>query len=157
MRFHDFLPGLMVGLAGGFTSGLLGVSPGGGLVVLSVLLLGSEQHVAQGISLVAQIPPTSLSGINRYRESGYRSPPRWLILLTLGFSGGSVVGAYIACFASNSVLQWSYVAYLVVLDGMLVARGTRSSSGPEGKEAAKELPGGALLRSDCLPDCRQAS
>ena len=48
-------------LAGGLTSGLLGVSPGGGLVVFSVLLLGAEQHVAQGISLVAQIPPTSLA------------------------------------------------------------------------------------------------
>ena len=54
------LAGIATGLAGGFTSGLLGVSPGGGLVVFSVLLLGAEQHAAQGISLVAQIPPTSL-------------------------------------------------------------------------------------------------
>jgi hypothetical protein len=36
----DVFRGLAVGLAGGFTSRLLGVSPGGGLVVFSVLLLG---------------------------------------------------------------------------------------------------------------------
>ncbi len=65
--------GLGVGLIGGVTSGLLGVSPGGGLVVFSVLLLGVEQHVAQGISLIAQIPPTSISGVRRYRVSGVRS------------------------------------------------------------------------------------
>ena len=38
----DFVSGVAVGLVGGLTSGLLGVSPGGGLVVFSVLLLGAE-------------------------------------------------------------------------------------------------------------------
>jgi hypothetical protein len=38
----DLLAGLGVGLVGGVTSGLLGVSPGGGLVVSANLLLGSE-------------------------------------------------------------------------------------------------------------------
>ena len=47
---------------------------GGGLVVFSVMLLGAEQHVAQGLSLVAQIPPTSAAGIRRYWERGNRSP-----------------------------------------------------------------------------------
>jgi hypothetical protein len=36
------------------------------------------------LSLVAQILPTSLSGIERYREHGYRSPISWLFLLTIG-------------------------------------------------------------------------
>src|ERR1700760_4553619 len=102
--------GIGVGLAGGFTSGLRGVSPGGGLVVFSVLLLGAEQHVAQGISLVAQIPPTSLAAIKRYWEKGSRSPLRWLIVLTIGFLFGGVAGAYAASFASGKALQWSYVA-----------------------------------------------
>src|SRR5215475_10821593 len=88
MDVWGLVGGIGAGLAGGFTSGLLGVSPGGGLVVFCVLLLGAEQHVAQGISLVAQIPPTSLSGIRRYREKGGRSPLRWLILLATGFVVG---------------------------------------------------------------------
>jgi uncharacterized membrane protein YfcA len=60
----DLLAGLGVGLVGGVTSGLLGVSAGGGLVVSANLLLGSEQHVAQGISLFAQIPPQAFPGSN---------------------------------------------------------------------------------------------
>ena len=116
------LAGIGTGLAGGFTSGLLGVSPGGGLVVFSVLLLGAEQHAAQGISLVAQIPPTSLAAIKRYWEKGSRSPLRWLVVLAIGFLAGGVVGAYAASFASSKVLQWTYVAYLAILDVMLVLR-----------------------------------
>jgi uncharacterized membrane protein YfcA len=134
MDLPGFLLGTGVGLAGGLTSGLLGVSPGGGLVVFSVLLLGAEQHVAQGISLVAQIPPTSLSGIKRYWASGNRSPLRWLVLLAIGFVVGGVIGALAAAQASRSVLQWTYVAYLAALDAMLILRGRRDplAAGAEG-------------------------
>ena len=119
MDLHDLLSGLGAGLVGGFTSGLLGISPGGGLVVFSVLLLGAEQHVAQGISLVAQIPPTSMTGIKRYWEGGSRSPLRWLVFLTIGFVAGGVAGA--ASHASSPVLQWTYVAYLLGLRCWLLA------------------------------------
>ena len=120
--------GIGVGLAGGFTSGLLGVSPGGGLVVFSVLLLGAGQHAAQGISLVAQIPPTSLAAIRRYREKGSRSPLRWLVILAIGFVVGGIAGAYAASFVSDKVLQWTYVAYLVLLDVMLILRRKREDT-----------------------------
>ena len=109
MSIHDLFGGVGAGLACGLTSGLLGVSPGGGLVVFSVLLLGAEQHVAQGISLVAQIAPTSLSGIKRYQEKGGRSPLRWLVLLAIGFLVGGVAGAVAANLVSSSALQWAYV------------------------------------------------
>jgi uncharacterized protein len=121
------------------------VSPGGGLVVFSVLLLGAEQHVAQGISLVAQIPPTSLSGIKRYSEGGSRSPLRWLVLLAVGFVTGGVAGAYGASCASTSVLQWSYVIYLLGLDAMLVARGDRKTGEKDETAPTKDLHWSALL------------
>jgi uncharacterized protein len=101
VSFSEFVLGAGVGLVGGVTSGLVGVSPGGGLVVFSVLLLGVEQHVAQSISLVAQIPPTSLSGIRRYWEKGSRSPIRWLVILTMGFLVGGVGGALAAGSVSS--------------------------------------------------------
>lgn len=142
---HEFLTGTGAGLAGGLTSGLLGVSPGGGLVVFSVLLLGAEQHVAQGISLVAQIPPTSLSGIRRYWEKGSRSPLRWIVLLTTGFVVGGALGALAANFVSSPVLQWAYVAYLIALDAMLVLRGRRTKSEHEEARAERDLHSAALL------------
>jgi uncharacterized protein len=76
MFLGESLAGIGVGLVGGVTSGLLGVSPGGGLVVFSNLLLGSEQHVAQGLSLVAQIPPTSV--FRNKAPLGERKPNRAL-------------------------------------------------------------------------------
>lgn len=145
MDLHDLLGGVGTGLVGGFTSGLLGVSPGGGLVVFSVLLLGAEQHAAQGISLVAQVPPTSVTGIRRYWEGGSRSPFRWLVYLAIGFMAGGIAGAYGASRASSSVLQWTYVAYLLALDTMLVARGARKAAGPYEIVATKDLHWVALL------------
>jgi uncharacterized membrane protein YfcA len=140
---HGLLASIGVGLAGGFASGLLGVSPGGGLVVFSVLLLGAEQHAAQGISLVAQIPPTSLAAIRRYWEKGSRSPLRWLVILAIGFVAGGVVGAYAASFVSDKVLQWTYVAYLVLLDVMLILRRERKEA-DEADAPSPHLPWAAL-------------
>ncbi len=114
------LGGVGVGLIGGATSGLLGVSPGGALVVFSVLLLGVEQHVAQGISLIAQIPPTSISGVRRYREKGVRSPLAWLVLLGIGFATGGILGALAAGATSDAGLQWTYVAYLSALVAVMI-------------------------------------
>jgi uncharacterized membrane protein YfcA len=112
--------GVGAGLIGGVTSGLLGVSPGGGLVVFSVLLLGVEQHVAQGISMIAQIPPTSIAGVRRYREKGVRSPLAWLVLLGIGFAIGGISGALAAGKASDAALQWTYVAYLSALVAVMI-------------------------------------
>jgi len=117
-----FIDGVAVGAVGGLTSGLLGVSPGGGLVVFSVLLLGAEQHAAQGISLVAQVFPTSLSGIRRYWEKGHRSPLIWFVLLGAGFVVGGAAGAKAAAAASRVFLQWTYVLYLVALGALVIAR-----------------------------------
>jgi hypothetical protein len=111
-----------VGVVGGVTSGLLGTSPGGALVVLSTLILGADQHLAQGISLAAQIPPTSLSGIRRYRVDGHGCPPSWLLSLAAGMLAGGTLGAIGAAEASSFVLRWSYVVYLIALDLLLILR-----------------------------------
>lgn len=145
MGLNDFLGGIGAGLAGGLTSGLLGVSPGGGLVVFSVLLLGAEQHVAQGISLVAQIPPTSLAGIRRYWEQGSRCPLRWLVLLAIGFIAGGVAGALAANLVSSATLQWSYVGYLVVLDALLVLRDRKTAETHDKPVATHDPSWSALL------------
>src|SRR4051812_17882564 len=78
MPLHDILGGFLTGGAGGIASGFLGITSGGILVPLLVLLLGQEQHVAQGVSLVVQVVPTSLSGVRSYQRGGHRVPLRWV-------------------------------------------------------------------------------
>ncbi|MDN4982721.1 sulfite exporter TauE/SafE family protein [Bradyrhizobium arachidis] len=129
---HDLLAGAGVGLVGGLTSGFMGTSPGGGLVIFSVLLLGAEQHVAQGTSLITQIPPTGLAGVRRYWEHGNRSPLLWILWIGLGFLIGGAGGGYAAAAVTDAVLQWTYVVYLVALIALLVLRRDRKDSGSGG-------------------------
>lgn len=121
----DILAGAGVGLLGGLASGFTGTSPGGSLVIFSVLLLGAEQHVAQGTSLITQVPPTGLAGVRRYWRSGNRSPLQWIIWIGIGFLAGGVGGGYAAALVPDVVLQWTYVVYLVALIAALVLRRER--------------------------------
>ena len=118
----DLGNGLLIGLLGGAASGLLGVSSGGFLVALVVMVLGLPQHVAQGISLVAQVPPTSLSGVMQYRRSGHAIALRWVVLLSAGFVTGAVAGAFAAGAIPDRVLRWAFVGYLVLLGVLSLTR-----------------------------------
>jgi uncharacterized membrane protein YfcA len=139
------LDGGVVGFVGGFTSGLLGVSPGGGLVVFSILLLRVEQHAAQGVSLVAQVFPTSLSGIRHYWQKGHRAPVMWLVLLGGGFLVGGAAGAKAAAVVSRVFLQWTFVPYLVALGAVVVARPRRQQVESADASAAPPVSRAALI------------
>ncbi|MHC4055698.1 sulfite exporter TauE/SafE family protein [Bradyrhizobium sp. 25ACV] len=141
---HDLLAGAGVGLVSGLTSGLMGTSPGGGLVIFSVLLLGAEQHVAQGTSLITQVPPTGLAGARRYWQSGNRSPLPWIVWIGIGFLVGGAGGGYTAAAVSDQVLQWTYVVYLVALIALLILRRDRKDGGREAGDQA-QLPRLPLL------------
>jgi hypothetical protein len=121
----DILGGLLAGGIGGLASGFLGITSGGILVPLLVLILGKDQHVAQGISLVAQVVPTSLSGVRNYSQSGHRIALRWLIWLAFGFGVGGCIGALLATQMSDRALQWSFVGYLTILLAIVVLRPPR--------------------------------
>src|SRR5882757_4977761 len=128
---HELLAGIGVGLVGGLTSGFMGTSPGGGLVIFCVLLLGAEQHIAQGTSLIAQVPPTGLAGVRRYWQNGNRSPLQWIAWIGIGFLVGGAGGGYGATAVSDAALQWTYVGYLVALLVLLIVRGESKNGGSE--------------------------
>ena len=139
MILADVLGGLAAGGVGGIASGFLGITSGGILVPLLILLLGQDQHVAQGVSLVAQVVPTSLSGVRNYQRSGHRVPLRWLAWLAAGFAAGGCVGALMAIHVSDRALQWTFVGYLLILEALVVLRPPRPKN--EGApEASEDLP-----------------
>jgi hypothetical protein len=135
MNLSEILGGLVTGGVGGIVSGFLGVSSGGILVPLLILILGKDQHVAQGISLIAQVVPTSLSGARSYSQSGHRVFLRWLIWLAVGFCLGGLIGAFLATHMSDRALQWSYVVYLTILLAIILLRPPRARV-----NAATDLP-----------------
>jgi uncharacterized protein len=153
--------GILIGIIGGLMSGTLGVSSGGALVPLSVLLLGADQRVAQAISLVAQVFPTSLSGLRHYTRSGHGVTWRSLAFIGSGFVGGGIAGALLASGIADKSLRWGFVGYLVLLEVVLIARPPRArhdlpdaatdaarSATPEASLSAEQparLSGGGLV------------
>jgi hypothetical protein len=135
VNLPDILGGFLTGGLGGLFSGFLGVTSGGVLVPLLVLLLGKDQHVAQGISLVAQVFPTSLSGVRNYSQSGHRISLRWLVWLAVGFCVGGGIGAILATHVADHALQWCFVAYLLVLVSLMLLRPPRPKT-----EASVDVP-----------------
>jgi uncharacterized protein len=139
MIFNDVLGGLLAGGVGGIASGFLGITSGGILVPLLVLMLGKDQHVAQGISLVAQVVPTSLSGVRNYRQSGHTISMRWLVWLAIGFALGGCAGALLAIHVSDRALQWTFVGYLIVLLTIVILRPPRRQA-EDTLGASEDLP-----------------
>lgn len=94
---RGWLPGLAIGLAGGWASGLLGI--GGAILMmipLMVWLVRIPQHEAQATSLVLMLAPIGLPGVWVYARHGGGLP--WLALagVALGFMAGAYAGARIA-------------------------------------------------------------
>jgi uncharacterized membrane protein YfcA len=138
MNLTEIIGGLVTGLAGGVFSGFLGVTAGGVLVPLLILILGKDQHVAQGISLVAQVVPTSLSGVRNYSKSGHRISMRWLIWLAAGFGIGGCVGALLAVHVPDRALQWCFVGYLAILIAIMLLRPPRPKA--DGEDVPDDVP-----------------
>jgi uncharacterized protein len=138
--------GILIGIIGGLMSGTLGVSSGGVLVPLSVLLLGADQRVAQAISLVAQIFPTSLSGLRHYARSGHGVTWRPLAFIGGGFVGGGIVGALLASGIAAGGLRWGFVGYLILLEVVLIVRSPRTPADARLGTQAASQPGGLPSR-----------
>lgn len=59
---------LLVGVAGGFAGGLLGIGGGAIYVPAMVILLDEDQHLAQGASLAAIIATGIVATLTHYRR-----------------------------------------------------------------------------------------
>src|SRR5580692_7510488 len=116
------LRGAIAGVIAGFASGLLGVTPGGILVPVISMLLPYSQHVAQGISLVAQAPPTSIAGLSAYSRRGQQARFSSVLFVSGGFIAGGPVGAFLAKLCSERELRWMFVGYLLILTALAIRK-----------------------------------
>ena len=69
MRMSLFLALVLIGLLAGMFSGFMGVGGGVVMIPLMILLLGYDQHQAQGMSLaVLAVPVTFIAACPRHRS-----------------------------------------------------------------------------------------
>ncbi len=64
----EILALLLIGFIGGFAGGLLGIGGGAIYIPAMVLLLGEDQHLAQGASLAAIIATAFVGSVAHFRR-----------------------------------------------------------------------------------------
>lgn len=110
---NNLLLYVLIGLAAGTASGLIGI--GGGVVVVPALcLLGLSQHRAQGTTLAMLVPPIGILAVYTYYKHGYVDL-KIAAVLCLGFFFGGLLGARVATALPALLLRKVFgVAMLVV-------------------------------------------
>ena len=118
---HTVVPYVLIGLAAGALSGLLGVGGGIVLVPLMIGVVGFDQHRAHATSLAA-IAVISLSGVLGFAIGG--DVVWWLgLVVAAGAVTGSTVGAHTMGKLSPRLLRSIFVVVLVVAGARMLAGG----------------------------------
>ena len=108
----------ILGLAGSFMSGLVGI--GGAIINYPMLLYippllgfdGFSAHTAAGV-VAAQVLVASFGGVLGYRKGNYLYKP---LILTMGFSvlAGSLIGSFSSQFFSEQVINFVYAVLALI-------------------------------------------
>ena len=125
---------ILMGLCVGILVGLFGI--GGGLVLVPALalLLGMEQHMAQGTSLFILLPPLGLGALAAYWKRG-QVDLRAGILCALGMLLGSYAGSLIAMPIGSTKLKGAFGCFLMI-SAVLLWRKTLLQSVVAGEKSA---------------------
>jgi uncharacterized membrane protein YfcA len=113
---------VLLGLAAGALSGLIGIGGGTIIVPALVFLFGLSQHTAQGTTLALLVPPIGILAAWAYYRQGFVDLhiAGWICL---GFVVGGLLGAKVATNLSNVVLERVFgVALLLIALKMIFAR-----------------------------------
>jgi len=104
---------ILIGLAGGIFSGLMGVGGGIILIPLMLMFLKMSQHQAQGVSLA--IITLSFFSMLVYYKKGYVNLGI-AALIGAGFVAGGFIGAKCAVLIPSEILKKCF-AVLMILAG----------------------------------------
>jgi len=113
---------VLLGLAAGVLSGLIGI--GGGVIIVPALifLFGFSQHQAQGTTLALLVPPIGFLAAWTYYRQGYVHL-NTAALICAGFFLGGLLGAKLATHLSNVALERVFgVALLLISLKMILTR-----------------------------------
>ncbi len=105
---------ILIGIAAGLLSGLVGV--GGGLIIVPALVyfLGLSQHTAQGTSLAMIMLPVGIFGVINYYKQGHVDF-RIVGLLAAGFIVGSFFGSKVALNLSQENIKRFFAGLMMLV------------------------------------------
>ncbi|MCX5995308.1 MAG: sulfite exporter TauE/SafE family protein [Chloroflexi bacterium] len=106
----DIAIALAVGLIAGLISGMLGVGGGTISIPAMVLLLGVEQHTAQGVSLGAMLFTALVGAFIHYRQGNVKMSMVFLI------APSAIALSYLGAWAADKVTaEWLTRAFAIFL------------------------------------------
>ena len=103
---------VILGLAAGVLSGLLGI--GGAIIVIPALvfIFGFSQHRAEGTTLAMMVPPIGILALMPYWKRGHVDV-RAAALICAGFLIGGLIGGQISTAMSGATLQKVFAVLLI--------------------------------------------
>jgi uncharacterized membrane protein YfcA len=122
----ELLFDLVVGIVGGFLGGLLGVGGGVIFVPATVLFLGRDQQVAQGVSLVAIISTGLVGGVTHLRQ-GNVDVPVVAAVAPLAILA-ALLGGWLANALPGDVLQRIFGVVILYVGGNMIWAAWRMGS-----------------------------
>lgn len=114
MDIQTILIIIMVGVAAGMLSGLVGV--GGGIIIVPSLVyfIGFSQKTAQGTSLGLILLPVGILGVLQYYKQGHLDV-KVVCILAIGFLAGSYFGSKIALSISQETLKKVFAVLMILI------------------------------------------
>jgi len=105
---------ILIGIAAGMLSGLVGI--GGGLIIVPALVyfLGMSQHSAQGTSLGLILLPVGILAVLAYYKQGHIDP-KIVGLLAIGFVAGSFLGSKISLNLSQETVKKIFATLMIII------------------------------------------
>ena len=114
MDIQTILIIILVGVAAGMLSGLVGV--GGGIIIVPSLVyfIGFSQKTAQGTSLALIMLPVGIFGVMQYYKQGHVDY-KIVGILAIGFLAGSYFGSKVALTISQETLKKVFAMLMIVI------------------------------------------
>jgi uncharacterized membrane protein YfcA len=105
---------ILIGLAAGLLSGMVGV--GGGIIIVPCLVffLGLTQKAAQGNSLALLVLPVGILGVMNYYKAGHVDG-RIIALMAVGFIAGSFFGSRFALSLNDDKLKKVFAILMMLI------------------------------------------
>ncbi len=105
---------ILIGIASGMLSGLVGV--GGGVIIVPSLVyfLGFSQHSAQGTSLGLILLPVGILGVLQYYKHG-DIDLKVVAILAGGFLAGSYYGSKIALNLPQETVKKIFAVFMIIM------------------------------------------
>ena len=140
--WSELLGGALAGVSGGALSGMFGV--GGGFVMIPLLsmLMGLDQHRAQGATLAIMMMPIGLPGVLQYRKKGGEWNLKIVGLVVAGFVCGVSIGSLVANGIPQVPLRAGFTLFMICMAVYAWFRHEHSpSQTKDGRPGAAVAPG----------------